>query len=189
VKDDGDDEVQEVQNVTGQIMTKVSVPKWQTSLLSVDPDIKSLLSILKHKTVEKSVERCELSIMEGNDQDGEDEDNLESRMVVRLHCKHGGPALFSMAIADTLWVGIIKTHRLLLLTPASLMAPGVPDSTNESRITIGPKSMSELFQHFSSSKSAKSDPQLIWTFEENEVGLQSMESSIESRGQHIYVCH
>jgi len=29
VKDDGDDEVEEVQNVTGQIMTKVSVPKWQ----------------------------------------------------------------------------------------------------------------------------------------------------------------
>ncbi len=51
--------------------------------------VQSLLSILRHRTVEKSVERCELSIIEGNEQEGEDNDTLESKLIVRLHCKHG----------------------------------------------------------------------------------------------------
>lgn len=59
--------------------------------------LQSLLSVLKHRTVEKTVERCELSIVEGvqstqhadQDENDEDEDSLESRLIVRLHCKHG----------------------------------------------------------------------------------------------------
>lgn len=76
----------------------------------------------------------------------------------------------------------MKTHRLLLLTPTTLMAPGVPDATNESRLTIGPKALKDLIDHFPISKSARSDPQLVWTFEDTEVGLKSVESSIDSRG-------
>ena len=57
----------------------------------------ALLSILKHRTVEKTVHRCELSIVEGvlptenidPAEDDEDRDSLESRLIVRLHCKHG----------------------------------------------------------------------------------------------------
>ncbi|KAF8972991.1 Rad9-domain-containing protein [Flammula alnicola] len=153
-KDGWDDEIQEIENVTGQLMTK------------------SFLSILKHRTVEKSVERCELSIVEGkqtadSEQEDEDEDSLESKLIVRMHCKHG----------------VIKTHRLLLLTQVSLMAPGVPDATNESRLTIGPKALKDLLDHFPVAKGARSDPQLVWTFEDGEVGLKSMESSIDSRGR------
>lgn len=55
----------------------------------------SLLSILKHRTVEKSVERCELSIVEGNDQEGDREDGLESKLILRLHCKHGDSNSFT----------------------------------------------------------------------------------------------
>ncbi|PPQ84592.1 hypothetical protein CVT25_015795 [Psilocybe cyanescens] len=145
-------EAEDNQNVTGQLMTK------------------SFLSILKHRTVEKSVERCELSIVEGNADEGEgdeDRDSLESKLIVRLHCKHG----------------VIKTHRLLLLIPMTLMVPGVPDNTNESRLIIGPKTLKDLLEHFPVAKGARSDPQLVWTFDNGEVSLKSMESSVDSRGR------
>jgi cell cycle checkpoint control protein RAD9A len=76
----------------------------------------------------------------------------------------------------------VKTHRLVLLTPTSLMAPGVPDSYNESRITIGPKALKDLIEHFPVAKANRSDPQLVWTFNDTEVGFKSLESSIDSRG-------
>ena len=58
------------------------------------------MTILKHRTVEKSVDRCELSIVDGSpdeanpddDEDDEanrDRDTLESKLIVRLYCKHG----------------------------------------------------------------------------------------------------
>ncbi|KAJ3512262.1 hypothetical protein NLJ89_g3623 [Agrocybe chaxingu] len=153
-RDEWDNEVEEIRNVTGQLLAK------------------ALLSILKHRTVEKSVERCDLSIVEGSEApngeaEDEDHDSLESKLILRFHCKHG----------------VIKTHRLLLLTPTSLMAPGVPDAANESRLTIGPKALKDLIDHFPVSKGSKSDPQLVWTFEDAEVGLKSVESSIDSRGR------
>jgi cell cycle checkpoint control protein RAD9A len=46
--------------------------------------------------VDKTVDRCELSIVEGaspsddeREEDSEERDSLESRLIVRLHCKHG----------------------------------------------------------------------------------------------------
>ena len=47
--------------------------------------------------MEKSVERCELSIVEGtqqqaNERSDEDQDGLESKLIIRLHCKHGDSA-------------------------------------------------------------------------------------------------
>ena len=65
------------------------------------------------------------------------------------------------------------------------MAPGVPNATNESRLTIGPKPLRDLIDHFPAAKAARSDPQLVWTFEDGEVGLKSMESSIDSRGTSV----
>ena len=62
------------------------------------------------------------------------------------------------------------------------MTPGAPDPTNESRLTIGPKALKDLIDHFPVAKGARSDPQLVWTFEDNEVILKSIESSIDSRG-------
>ncbi|KAL0577028.1 hypothetical protein V5O48_004962 [Marasmius crinis-equi] len=117
---------------------------------------KALLSILKHHFGDSSVERCEISIVEGDGNetfDAEDEDSLESRLIVRLHCKHG----------------VVKTHKLVLMTPQSLMAPGVPDTSDESLLTIGPRAMREIIEHFPLAKGIKADPQLIWSFEEAEV--------------------
>jgi hypothetical protein len=62
------------------------------------------------------------------------------------------------------------------------MAPGVPDTDNESRLTIGPKALKDLIEHFPVAKVNRSDPQLVWTFDDTEVGLKSLESSIDSRG-------
>ena len=62
------------------------------------------------------------------------------------------------------------------------MAPGVPDTFNESRLTIGPKALRDLIEHFPVAKANRSDPQLVWTFDDTEVGLKSLESSIDSRG-------
>lgn len=42
--------------------------------------------------MEKTVERCDLSIVEGvpdEDNVNEDHDSLESKLIIRLHCKHG----------------------------------------------------------------------------------------------------
>ncbi|KAK0225862.1 Rad9-domain-containing protein [Armillaria fumosa] len=143
------DDIEEVIQVTGQLLTK------------------SLLSILKHRTVEKTVEKCDLSIVEGGHMDDETQDGLESRLIIRLHCKHG----------------VIKTHRLLLSTPTSLMAPGIPDNTTESFLTIGPRAIKDMIEHFASTKNAKSDPQLIWNFGQHEVEVKSLESSVDSKGK------
>ena len=66
------------------------------------------------------------------------------------------------------------------------MAPGVPDTYNESRLTIGPKALKDLIEHFPVAKVYRSDPQLVWTFDDTEVGLKSLESSIDSRGIYSY---
>ncbi|KAG0707339.1 Rad9-domain-containing protein [Suillus ampliporus] len=133
---------------------------------------KTLLSILKHKTIEKTVERCEFTIVEATDlyeqeEPDEDQDTLESRLIIRMHCKHG----------------IVKTHRLPLLVPTSLLSPGVPDSSNESRLTIGPRAIKDITEHFPNARGAKSDPQLVWTFGDTEVEVKSLESSIDTRGK------
>ncbi|KIL00681.1 hypothetical protein PAXRUDRAFT_821369 [Paxillus rubicundulus Ve08.2h10] len=134
---------------------------------------KTLLSILKHRTIEKTVERCELLIVEGGarEEPEEDEDTLENRFIVRLHCKHG----------------IVKTHRLPLLIPSSLLSPGVPESENESRLTIGPRAIKDITEHFSSGRGMKNDPQLVWTFGETDVVVKSLESSIDAKGA-LHAC-
>jgi cell cycle checkpoint control protein RAD9A len=83
-------------------------------------------------------------------------------------------------------VGVTKTHRLPLLTPTALMAPGLPDAINESNLTIGPKAVKDMIEHFPLAKGAKSDPQLIWSFGESEVELRSLESSFDPKGLVIF---
>ncbi|KXN90855.1 Cell cycle checkpoint control protein RAD9A [Leucoagaricus sp. SymC.cos] len=147
------DESEDVQLAKGQLLAK------------------NLLSILKHRTVEKSVERCELSIVEGAEADEESDgefDSLESKLVVRFLCKHG----------------VVKTHRLVLSIPTTLMAPGVPDTPNQARVNIGPTSLRNMLEHFPMNKGAKADPQLIWSFSNSEVHLKTCESSMnKGKGQ------
>lgn len=50
-----------------------------------------LLPILKRGAGDKAVEKCELTIVDPEVGDAdEEEDSLESKLVVRMHCKHGG---------------------------------------------------------------------------------------------------
>ncbi|KAF9051091.1 hypothetical protein BDZ89DRAFT_524459 [Hymenopellis radicata] len=129
--------------------------------------VKSLLSILRHRAVDKTVEKCELSIVDGGSGEDDEQDSLESKLVVVLHCKHG----------------VIKTHRLLLSTPNSLMAPGAPDASTESFLTVGPRAIKDMVEHFPMARGNKSDSQLIWNFGENEVEVKTLESSIDSKGK------
>ncbi|THH32490.1 hypothetical protein EUX98_g1666 [Antrodiella citrinella] len=147
------DDPEEVESVDGQL------------------SIKALLSILKHRTVEKSVHKCELSIVHGElpstgSTSDEEHDSFESKLILRLHCKHG----------------IIKTHKLLLSETSRHMAPNVPDCLEQSRLSIGPKAIGDMIDHFPMSKSPKSDPQLIWSFSDDEVNVRSQESTPDSRG-------
>ncbi|KAG7446334.1 uncharacterized protein BT62DRAFT_968065 [Guyanagaster necrorhizus] len=160
------EDVEEVTQVTGQLLTK------------------SLLSILKHRTVEKTVEKCELSIVEGGNMDDETQDGLETRLIVCLHCRHGGRHPFChYTIHFTPLSGVIKTHKLLLSTPTSLLAPDIPDNSTESFLTIGPRAIKDMVEHFTSTKNGKSDPQLIWKFGQHEVEVKSLESSVDTKGK------
>ncbi|OSD05489.1 hypothetical protein PYCCODRAFT_1362252 [Trametes coccinea BRFM310] len=135
--------------------------------------IQPLLQILKHKTIEKSCEKCEFVISDGAPQvprlgnEGDDQDTLESRLTIRLHCKHG----------------VVKTHRLPLNAAHNLMSPTFPDAALESRVTIGPKALRSMIEHFPFGKSSKSDPQLIWNFRDTEVQLRSLETAVDAKGR------
>jgi cell cycle checkpoint control protein RAD9A len=128
--------------------------------------VQPLLTILKHKTLEKTLDRLDLIIVDGESIDGdEDHDSLEGKLIVRLHCKHG----------------IVKTHRLLLQTPSSQLHLHVPEAPNESHVVIGPKAMREMIDHFSAAR-GKADPQLTWVFDDTEVHVRSLENSLDGKG-------
>jgi cell cycle checkpoint control protein RAD9A len=82
--------------------------------------------------------------------------------------------------------GVVKTHRLLLLTLTSFLAPGVPDASNESHLTVGPRALRDMIEHFPVAKGARSDPQLIWNFGESEVEVKSFESSLDAKGRRCF---
>ncbi|KAI0689986.1 Rad9-domain-containing protein [Cerioporus squamosus] len=96
----------------------------------------------------------------------EERDSLESRLTVRLHCKHG----------------VVKTHRLAL-NVANNLAPSVPDAAQESRMVVGSKTLKSLLEHFPFGKGSKSDPQLIWYFYDDEVQLRSHAASVDDKGR------
>lgn len=78
--------------------------------------------------------------------------------------------------------GVIKTHRLLLSTPIALLAPEVPDTSYKSQVSIGPKAVRDIIEHFPLAKGSKSDPQLVWTFGDDEVKVKSIETSLDAKG-------
>ncbi|CCL98611.1 uncharacterized protein FIBRA_00613 [Fibroporia radiculosa] len=148
------EDAEETPSVMGQLLTK------------------TLLPILKHRAVEKSVEKCEMYISTGDQRlqdvaNDDDVDSLESKLTVRLHCKHG----------------VIKTHRLSLLIPTSLLAPSVPETFIQSRLRIGPQALRDIVEHFPSSRGSKSDPQLVWRFNHRDVQVKSLENSIDGKGK------
>ncbi|CDO73327.1 hypothetical protein BN946_scf185008.g90 [Trametes cinnabarina] len=126
--------------------------------------IKPLLQILKHKTIEKSCEKCEFVISDSATQapqletEEDDHDTLESRLI---------------------------THRLPLNAANNLMSPTFPDAALESRVTIGPKALRHMLEHFPFGKGPKTDPQLIWNFRDSEVQLRSLESAVDAKGKEL----
>jgi cell cycle checkpoint control protein RAD9A len=76
----------------------------------------------------------------------------------------------------------VKTHKLLLMTTTSLMTPNTSNNIEESTLSVAPKALKDMIEHFSLNKGPKSDPQLIWKFTEEDVTLKTMESSLEGRG-------
>lgn len=104
-KERAHDHIGNVSTVTGQLLAKVRCLLY-ACMWALNDRTQSLLSILKHRTVEKSVDRCEFIISDGplatsddgEDDDEEDRDSLESTLVIRLHCQHGE----NMALAHML---------------------------------------------------------------------------------------
>jgi cell cycle checkpoint control protein RAD9A len=57
------------------------------------------------------------------------------------------------------------------------MSPGIPDDAHESRLTVGAKSVKDVLEHFPVAIGPKSDPQLIWRFDDGEVTVKSFEAA------------
>ncbi|CAE6427862.1 unnamed protein product [Rhizoctonia solani] len=131
--------------------------------------VKTLLSILRHKTVEKSLEKCEMSIVEGVEggtEGGEDQtedQSAESKLLIRLHCKYG----------------VVKTHKLYLNQPPVILAPSLP-MQRPSRFVVGPRAMKDLLDHFG----RRADAQLQWMFSDDEVRVRSLERDADNQGKH-----
>ncbi|KAG8701622.1 hypothetical protein FRC08_003991 [Ceratobasidium sp. 394] len=131
--------------------------------------VKTLLSILRHKSVEKSLDKCELSVVEGVEggaaEGGEEpgDQSVESRLVIRMHCKFG----------------VIKTHKLYLNQPPVILAPTLPRQ-RASRVTIGPRAVRDLLDHFG----RRADSQLQWMFSAGDVRVRSLERDADSQGKH-----
>ena len=147
-----------------------------------------LLAILRHNSLEKNLERLDLIIVDGmSNHEDEDLDGLEGKLIVRLHCKHGE---VTMSLVCHVFIetnmplplpGIVKTHRLVLQTPSSQLHLNVPEALNESHVVIGPKAMRDMIDHFPSTR-GKADPQLIWVFDDTEVHVRSLETSLDGKG-------
>lgn len=125
------------------------------------------------------------------DEGDENQDSLESKLIIQLYCKHGkySPSILTIGRGlrkNRSRSGVVKTHRLQLQTATSLMAPGVPDATHESRLTIGPRALKDMLEHFPAAKGARTDPQLIWSFGDSEVQVKSMETAIDAKGKAYY---
>lgn len=56
----------------------------------------AVLSVLKNRNVQESVEKCDVLIVEGLPaEDGEPGEHVESKFVLRFHCKNGNDATCS----------------------------------------------------------------------------------------------
>lgn len=76
----------------------------------------------------------------------------------------------------------MKTHRLPLHTIESAHQFTDNPRDDESYVTIGPKMLKDIIEHFPSVRGNKGDPQLVWGFARSEVIVRSMETSLDTRG-------
>ncbi|KAG8883097.1 hypothetical protein FRB97_007234 [Tulasnella sp. 331] len=136
--------------------------------------VKSVLSILRHRGFEKSVEKCELSIVPGRSSVTQQasgtttssDGGYQSVLLFRLHCKHG----------------VTKTHRLSLNAPPAFLAPHIPASPSQSRVVVGPRAIKDLIDHFAKTKGKGArggDLQLIWAWGATEVKVRTLRGLIQ----------
>ena len=83
----------------------------------------------------------------------------------------------------TIYLGVVKTHKLPLHTIESAHQFTDNPGEDESYITIGPKMLKDIIEHFPSVRGNKGDPQLVWGFSDSEVIIRSMETSLDTRGE------
>ena len=85
------DDTEQEQAVSGQLCVQVlPLRKEMTCFLTQQCPSQPLLAILKHKGLEKTLERLDLVVVDGVfSHEDEDVDSLEGKLIVRLHCKHG----------------------------------------------------------------------------------------------------
>jgi cell cycle checkpoint control protein RAD9A len=79
--------------------------------------------------------------------------------------------------------GVVKTHRLLL-SSTDLYGPQLTAST-QSHVTIGPRALKDIPDHFPHAKGAKSDPELVWLFNVDDVKIKSMQFGGDARGMSL----
>ncbi|KAG9008042.1 hypothetical protein FRB94_013807 [Tulasnella sp. JGI-2019a] len=149
---DEEEDLAEVETASGQIL------------------IKSVLSILRHRGFEKSVEKCELAIVPGRSPNATQQasgtttssnGSYQSVLLFRLYCKYG----------------VTKTHRLSLNAPPAFLAPHIPASPNQSRVVVGPRAIKDLIDHFAKTKGKGGrggDLQLIWAWGATEVKVRTL---------------
>ena len=78
---------------------------------------------------------------------------------------------------------MVKTHKLPLHTIETAHQFTDDPGEDESYITIGPKMLKDIIEHFPSVRGNKGDPQLVWGFANSEVIIRSMETSLDTRGE------
>lgn len=65
----------------------------------------------------------------------------------------------------------------------ALMVPTEPDASCESKLGVSARALKDLLEHFPIAKGPKSDPQLVWSFGDDEVILKGLESSLDTSGK------
>lgn len=65
--------------------------------------------------------------------------------------------------------------------------PSASDSPDESRLTVAPKAIRDLIEHFPFPRGPKYDPKLIWKFEDQEIFLRGQDASLEAEGAILFL--
>ena len=61
----------------------------------------------------------------------------------------------------------------------------IQNSEYDSHVVIQPQAIKDIFEHFPNAKGPKSDPEVLWRFDADEVSVKSLERGIDSKGQSV----
>lgn len=121
---------------------------------------KALLSNLRPSSGEKSIESVELQL-----QYGDEDDELETKLLIKIHCKKDAT----------------RTHRMPL-AHADNSEP-ILDWNPRNRVSIGARAVREVLEHFPASRANRSDPQLAWEFDRAEVRVRTRPAAADKSSE------